>query len=126
MRAGLVEDFRRTGTPADELDVRLDYGAIRAVMESGEAETGFCDLQAGVQAWRGGGALLYAGSIERPFNLWIDDAEEAPPLLRLIETRYAGSGKRNYVYVTGEIEAYRYRPQIDLTGAEQLSDVPPG
>lgn len=126
MRAGLVEDFRRVGAAAGALDVRLDYDRIVAETGRRGKATVFCDLQAGVQPWRGGGALLYAGSVEHPFNLWIDDAEAAAPLLRLTETRYAGSGKRNYVYVTGEIAAYRNRPQIVLTGADQLSDVPPG
>ena len=95
-------------------------------MEAGQRATVLCYLQAGIQPWRGG-AVLYAGSVAHPFHLWIGDAdgEEMAPLLRLLETRYAGSGKRNYVYVTGEIKAYRERPQIVLTSMEQLSDVPP-
>lgn len=128
MRGGIVEEFRRLGAEAGALDVRLDYDRIKEVMERRERATVLCDLQAGIRPWRGGGALLYAGSVEHPFNLWIDDAssEAAVPLLRLLETRYAGNGKRNYVYVTGEIESYRGRPQIVLTGTEQLSDLPPG
>ncbi|MDP9364959.1 MAG: thermonuclease family protein [Chloroflexota bacterium] len=128
MRGGIVEEFRRLGPGAGALDVRLDYDRIKAEMERAGRATVLCDLQAGIQPWRGGGALLYAGSVEHPFNLWIDDASDpaAAPLLRLLETRYAGSDKRNYVYVTGEIEAYRGRPQIVLSGTDQLSDVPPG
>ena len=68
-RAGFVEDFRRVGAPAGALDVRLDYNRITAAMATGGKVTIFCDLQAGVQPWRGGGALLYAGSVQHPFNL---------------------------------------------------------
>ena len=127
-RGGIVEEYRRLGAASGILDVRLDYDRILAMMGTGQRATILCDMQAGIQPWRGGGALLYVGSVEHPFNLWIDDAESEPmaPLLRLLETRYAGSGKRNYVYVSGEVEAYRGRPQIVLTSTGQLSDVPPG
>lgn len=127
-RGGIVEEFRRLGPAAGVLDVRLDYDRVRAEMARSGPATVLCDLQAGIQPWRGGGALLYAGSVAHPFNLWIDDATDpaVAPRLRLLETRYAGSGKRNYVYASGEIEAYRDRPQIVLSGTEQLADLPPG
>lgn len=127
-RSGIVEEFRRFGPAAGVLDVRLDDERVREEMTWSGPATVLCDLQAGIKPWRGGGMLLYAGSVAHPFNLWIDDASDpaVAPLLRLLETRDAGSGKRNDVDASGEIEAYRDRPQIVLSGTEQLSDLPPG
>jgi len=95
-------------------------------MGTNQTVTILCDLQSGVSRWTGDGAVIYAGSVHHKFNLWIADArsEDAAPLIRLIEKRYAGQG-RGYVYVTGEVEDYRGRPQIELTAWDQLTDIPP-
>ena len=77
--------------------------------------------------WTEGGAVVFAGSVQHKFNLWIPDArdEEKAPLIRLIERRYAGQG-RGYVYVSGEVSEFREIPQIVLTDTGQLADSPPG
>ena len=90
-----------------------------------------CDLQSGINAWTGGGALIYAGSVFQKFNLWIPNKEspEAQTVLRLIENRYSGQN-RGYVYVSGEASLYpataQGKPQIVLSNAQQLKDFPPG
>lgn len=125
MRGLVVEDYRRLAQPNDVLCVRLDYQKLLDVMGTNQTVTILCDLQAGVNRWTGDGAVIYAGSVHHKFNLWIADtrSEDAAPLIRLIEKRYAGMG-RGYVYVTGEVSDYRGRPQMELTTRDQLSDNP--
>lgn len=126
MRALAVEDYRRRAAPETVLSVRLDYPRLLELMATGGGATVFCDLQDGINRWAGDGAVIYAGSVHHKFNLWIPDArsEERAPLLRLIETRYAGQG-RGYVFVTGDVEEYDGKPQIVLTDRTQLSDATP-
>ncbi|SES84868.1 micrococcal nuclease [Methanococcoides vulcani] len=126
LRASVIEDYREIGVDAGVLSVRLDYETIKKTAENEEFATVFCDLQSGINKWTGGGALIYAGSKHHKFNLWIPnvDGEEAAPLLQLIEKRYAKHG-RGYVYVSGKVKKYKYKPQIVLTDLEQLSDFPP-
>ena len=75
--------------------------------------------------------MIYAGSIFQKFNLWIPDRDSpaAQTVLKLIENRYGGQGRRNYVYVTGEASMYpsnaQGKPQIVITDVEQLKDFPP-
>lgn len=93
--------------------------------------TVLCDLQGGISRWPGDGALIFAGSPSHKFNLWIPerDSSDSQAVLRLIETRYSGRG-RGYVYVSGPASLYQPaetgKPQIVLTQAGQLADLPPG
>jgi len=125
-RAAIVEDYRRVAGSAEVLSVRLDYQRLRDEMNSGATVSVLCDLQAGVNRWTEGGAVVFAGSVHHKFNLWIPDArdEEKAPLIRLIERRYAGQG-RGYVYVSGKVSEFMGNPQIVLTDTEQLADSPP-
>jgi micrococcal nuclease len=125
-RAAIVEDYRRSPRRADVLSVRLDYQRLLEAMEAGATVTVLCDLQAGVSRWTGGGAVVFAGSIQHRFDLWIPDArsEEKASLIRLIDRRYAGQG-RGYVYASGEVSEFKGKPQIELTDMTQLADSPP-
>lgn len=127
LRAGIVEEYRRVEGEGGVLSVRLDYERLTEAADTGGAATVLCDLQAGVNRWTDGGAVVYAGSVQHKFNLWIPDVEreEAGPLTRLIATRYAGDGRRGYVYASGELSLYRGRPQMVLEEIAQLSDTPP-
>lgn len=125
MRGSIVEDFRLSEATAGALSLRLHYPKILAASERANSITIFCDLQAGINKWIGGSALIYAGSVYHKLDLWIPDAEtaEMAPLKRLIEKRYAGLG-RGYVYVSGKVEQYKGKPQIVLKDIKQLSDFP--
>jgi len=131
LRDGVVQDYRLFGIQSGALSVRTDYDAIVEAAKAGNRLTVLCDLQSGINAWTGGGALIYAGSIFQKFNLWIPnrDSSEAQTVLRLIENRYGGQGRRNYVYVSGEASLYpstaQGKPQIVITDVEQLKDFPP-
>lgn len=130
LRDGIVQDYRLLGIQAGALSVRTDYDAIVEAAKAGNQLTVLCDLQSGINAWTGGGALIYAGSIFQKFNLWIPNrnSPDAQTVLRLIENRYGGQG-RNYVYVSGEASMYpsnaQGKPQIVITDVEQLKDFPP-
>ncbi|MEG3959437.1 thermonuclease family protein [Microcoleus sp. herbarium2] len=125
MRGSIVEEFRLSEATAGALSLRLHYPKILAASERGKSLTIFCDLQAGINKWIGGSALIYAGSVYHKLDLWMPDAEtdEMAPLKRLIEKRYAGLG-RGYVYVSGKVEQYKGKPQIVLKDIKQLSDFP--
>jgi len=125
MRGSIVEEFRLSEATAGALSLRLHYPKILAASEKAKSLTIFCDLQAGINKWIGGSALIYPGSVYHKLDLWIPDAEtdEMAPLKRLIEKRYAGLG-RGYVYVSGKVEQYKGKPQIVLKDIKQLSDFP--
>ena len=131
-RDSVVQDYRLYGLQAGALSVRTDYEAIVEAAKAGNQLTVLCDLQTGINAWTGGGALIYAGSIFQKFNLWIPncDSLEAQIVLKLIENRYGGQGRRNYVYVSGEASMYpsnaQGKPQIVITDVGQLKDFPLG
>lgn len=126
MRGSIVEDFRLSEATTGALSVRLHYPKILAASEKAKSITIFCDLQAGINKWIGGNALIYAGSVYHKLDLWIPDAESdaMAPLKRLIEKRYAGQG-RGYVYISGLVEQYKSKPQIVLKNIKQFSDFPP-
>ncbi len=128
LRDSLVEDYRRFGVKAGVRSVRLDYDAIVEDARAQTMMTVLCDLQQGINLWTGNGALIYAGSPQQKFNLWIPerDSAVAQGLLALIQTRYAGENKRNYVYVSGKVNLYQGKPQIVLSDIGQLADLPPG
>lgn len=131
LRDSVVQDYRYMGIQAGVLSVRLDYDHLLEAARVGNEVTVFCDLQAGIDQWPGNGALIYAGSKFQKFNLWIPDKDSATAqtILRLIETRYANSG-RGYVYVSGGASLYppnaEGKPQIVITEVKQLADFPPG
>ncbi len=126
LRDSIVQDFRLADS-ANVLSVRLDYQRLQAAAKQNESVTVFSDIQQGIKPRPGDGALIYAGSPGQPFNLWIPRArdEDRIPLVRLIKTRYAIEGGRNYVYVSGHAETFKDIPQIVLTELGQLSDLPP-
>jgi len=129
-RDDVVQDYRTLGIQAGALSVRIDYDALVEAAKAGDQVTVFCDLQGGINAWTGNGALIYAGSTFHKFNLWIPDRDSAAAqaVLRLIETRYGGP-RRNYVYVTGHASLYppntQGKPQVVIAAIDQLKDFPP-
>lgn len=126
LRDGVVQDYRLFGVAAGVRSVRLHYDEVLDAARNGRAMTVLCDLQSGVNQWPGNGALIYGGSPQHKFNLWIPDRDSASAqrLLSLIQIRYAGENKRNYVYVSGTLKLYQDKPEIVLTDIAQLADIP--
>lgn len=125
MRAHAVDDYRAAGLAAGVMSVRLDYPVLEQAARDGRDIVVFADLQGGVHRSTDAGAVIFAGSRQHPFNLWVPNADSgvAEGIVRLVNLRYAGRG-RGYVYVKGAASLYRDRPQIVLTEATQLSDFP--
>lgn len=122
------------------LSVRLDYEKIVEKAQNNENATIFCDLQDGIQNFSSG-SVVFAGSRNHPFNLWIPatDGEGDNKLEKIIEfllLRYTDKKqseeddstkrqRRNYVYVSGNVELYRETtPQIVINEPNQISDRP--
>ena len=126
LRDSVIQDYRRFGIEAGVKSVRTDYDEVVEAARSSSRVTLLCDLQQGINRWTGDGALIYAGSPQHKFNLWIPgrDSEVSQRILALIELRYTGQG-RSYVYVTGQATLYQDKPQITLTDVQQLSDSVP-
>ncbi len=131
LRDSVVQGYRQSGIHAGVKSVRLDYeDIIEAAMSNCEV-TVLCDLQMGINKWPGDGALIYAGSQQHKFNLWIPDRESQSSqlILNLIDTRYSGRG-RGYAYISGKSSLYPQndsgKPQIVLNDVKQLSDMPLG
>jgi len=131
LRDSVIQDFRNSGMQGGVQSVRLDYEDIVDAAKSGSNLIVLCDLQSGVNKWSGNGALIYAGSQEHKFNLWVPDrdSQSSQAVLNLIDTRYSGIG-RGYVYVSGKASLYPQndngKPQIVLEDIRQLSDLPGG
>ncbi len=131
LRGALVDDYRRAvaSAPAARLlDVRLDYPALFAAAQAHSFVTVLCDLQQGIRQWIDDGALIWAGSAQHAFNLRIPNLESsvAQRIVQLVQLRYGGTGRRNYVYVSGIPTLHHDIPVITLTRLNQLSDFPPG
>ncbi|MCL2937308.1 MAG: thermonuclease family protein [Trichodesmium sp. MAG_R02] len=126
LRASIVENYRTHGIAAGVLEVRLDFPKILAAAEAGEFITVFFDLQNGVSKWLENGALIYDGTKDHRLKLWIPDtnSREIKPLLQLLKNRYFGLA-RGYVYISGQVNMYRDKPEIILSDIKQLSDFPP-
>ena len=126
LRASIVKNYRTYGIAAGVLEVRLDFPKILAAAETGEYITVFFDLQDGVSKWLDNGALIYDGTKDHRLKLWIPDtnSKEIKELLQLLKNRYFGLG-RGYVYISGEVNMYRDKPEIILSNIKQLSDFPP-
>ncbi|NEP88037.1 MAG: thermonuclease family protein [Okeania sp. SIO2C2] len=126
LRASIVDNYRTYGIASGVLEVRLDFPKILAAARAEEYVTVFYDLQGGVSKWLDNGALIYDGTKDHRLKLWIPNTntEEMKPLLQLLKNRYFGLG-RGYVYITGQLHMYRDKPEIILSGINQLSDFPP-
>lgn len=123
-RANMVDGFRAAiKDGADILSVRLDYDKIAAMAPQKKQATVFCDLQGGVSKWVGGSALVYAGSPQHKFNLWIPDYDnnDAQKIIRLIQNRYGSSG-RGYLYIAGKLSDYNGTPQFEMKDIKMISD----
>jgi micrococcal nuclease len=120
-RGKLVKQFREQGAPAGALDAREDYPKIIESLGSGERLTVFCDLQGGIRAWPGDGAVVDIGTETRRLSLWIPDAANRKELTDKIDEHYAGRGP-GYCYVAGDVTDYKGKPQIVVKDVDQLRD----
>lgn len=124
-RGQRVQIFRDRGKPNGALEVREDYDSIQKYVGSEQHVTVFCDLQGGISARPGTGAVIDVGTRTRPFSLWLPDAESdsQQKLIEHIEAKYARRGV-GFAYITGAITQYKDKLQIVLQDEKQLSEQP--
>lgn len=132
LRDAALQEYRGFAeTRRNVLSLRLEYEAVREKARRGERVTVLADVQGPARPTASGGVFFEVGSHQRPFSLWLPDADggEALRILRLLATRYLADGVhygRGYVYVSGALSTYRDAPQLELKTLGQLSDTPPG
>ena len=130
-RDSAVQEFRLKGYSSSDKSLRLDYEAVNKAAQGKKQIPVFGDLQNGIDKWCVGGALIYAGSPQHKFNLWIPDRDSpaSQKILRLLQARYADKD-RGYVYVTRTARMYPEnegygKPEIIITDINQISDTAP-
>ncbi|MGI9567821.1 MAG: thermonuclease family protein [Nitrosopumilus sp.] len=137
LRAQTIQDYRKVADKPNLLSVRLNYEKIIEKAQNSESATIFCDLQDGIQNFSSG-SVLFAGSPNHPFNLWIPATDDGKSeqiveflLLRYTDRKHSEEDdstkrqRRNYVYVSGKVELYRETtPQIVVNDPNQISDRP--
>lgn len=134
LRARLIDVYReaRAADPEAALyDTRIDYETLVERARERATVTVFMELKEGTTV--GGTHHVYrSGSLAQPFQLFLRDEErpEIEAVKRLVSNRYAAEGedrpRRNYAYVTGPLKLFRDRPEMEVEGVDQISDVPPG
>lgn len=124
-RGDRVQVFRDKGRKLGALDLREDYEQVLAQRDKDKPILVFADLQGGISAWPGDGAVLNVGTKTRPFSLWIPEAKSdaRKELIETIEKRYAKRGL-GYCYIHGPVTSFKDKAQIVLTDAAQLRDEP--
>ncbi len=122
-RGERVRQFRKIKKEKHVLSTRDDYDEILEGMEEEREAVVFCDLQGGIAAYPGNGAVVNVGGEAKPMSLWIPDANssDGKAIIELIEEKYAHHGL-GYCYVSGKLEAYKGKPQIVLHTADQLAE----
>lgn len=133
LRARTIDTFRaaRAAAPAGSLlNTRLDYSLLRARAAAGDSVTVFMELTSGDTV---GGLhhVIRTGSRAQPFKLFLpnEDSAEVRGVLNLLRNRYIADGedfpRRNYAFVTGPLKLFEGAPEMVVTSADQVSDLPP-
>lgn len=132
LRAQLIDAFRRaraTDVTGRLLNSRLDYSRLVELAAVKETVTFFLELREMTASGRH--AFIDTGSHAQPFKVFIENADspDVDPLRRLLANRYLSTDetrpKRNYAYVTGQLQLWRDKPEILVRDVEQISDSPP-
>lgn len=138
-RAHLIERYRFWKNLGKEiLTPRLDYRQISSLAQSGSGKDVFIFTEIREIEHKGRNhAEIKIGSGRHPFSLFIPDisSEEGEKLYNLLHQRYSPyqdhyrknasdsiSLARNYVYVRGQLNQYRDRPQMLLLNRKQIQD----
>ncbi|MEL6599311.1 MAG: thermonuclease family protein [Pseudomonadota bacterium] len=132
LRARIIDDYRAhvAATPGTVLNTRLDYDAIVQAADRNETATIFMELKDHFAIGDSHHGFT-SGSRELPFQVFMRDVDEEAgrAALQLALYRYVAEGeakpRRNYAYITGALKLFRGRPEIVVTGTDQISDTPP-
>jgi micrococcal nuclease len=130
LRAELIDDYRalHQGRP-ELLNSRLDYARLHELAGQAQEATVFTELRAHMPVGQNK-AIVDIGSRAQPFKLFLPDIEgdEGQQILRLLDNRYIPKDpdhvRRSYAYVRGPLKLFRDEPEMVVTSASQISDVP--
>jgi micrococcal nuclease len=131
LRAELITAYRgfRAAQPA-LLNSRLDYAELVDRAKQHEEATVFTELRTYTPVGQNK-AIVDIGSRAQPFKLFLPnvEGEEGQRLLRLLDGRYIPKDdhhvRRSYAYVRGPLQLFRDEPEVVVTSAHQITDVPP-
>lgn len=128
LRARVIDEYRALKARVPSLlNIRLDYDAIVDKARAGEAVTIFTEFNA-IRRVGGEHGLISYGGHDRPFSLFIPemDSDTGQQIIHLMQSRYISAGenhpRRSYGYVSGALSLYADKPQMVITGCEQISD----
>lgn len=128
LRAEVIDEYRKIKSNyPDLLNTRLDYDTLATRAQSGDTVTVFTELHS-YKFVSQKSVVVQIGSVKQPFALFIPDAttDEGQTILNLLENRYISKGddypRRSYAYLTGQLSLYQEKPQMVVTGAEQIKD----
>jgi micrococcal nuclease len=130
LRASIIDEYRTLhGTQPELLDSRLDYDRLVELARDKAQATVFTELRSYTPAGQSG-AVVEIGSRQQPFKLYLPDIEGEPgqEILHLLDSRYVVKDdnhvKRSYGYVQGRLALYRNEPEMIVTSAGQITDLP--
>jgi micrococcal nuclease len=131
LRAELIAAYRgyRAAQP-ELLNSRLDYAELVDLAKQRAEATVFTELRTYTPIGQNK-AIVDIGSKAQPFKLFLPDVEgdEGQRLLRLLDGRYIPKDdhhvRRSYAYVRGPLQLFRDEPEVVVTSARQLTDLPP-
>lgn len=131
LRARIIDDYRAAReTRPDLLNTRLDYEQIVGLAGNEGPAVVFTELRE-CRRVGGGHLIIRIGSEEQPFKVFVPDVDQPDrqPIVELLENRYVSGSpdhpRRSYAYVGGMLKLYRGEPEIVVTAADQITDVPP-
>ncbi len=131
LRGELIEDYRQRKAKRPELlNSRRDYHKITEVAAQGAEAVVFTELRTFTRLGQNK-AVVEIGSKAQPFKLFLPevDGPQAQEVLALLDNAYIAADEshpgRSYAYVTGPLKLFRDEPQLVITSAEQMTEVPP-
>lgn len=132
MRAAVIDAYRTLRAfDASILNTRLDYAAICDLAARNKVATVFSEVRS-YRVIRGGHSLVELGSLDRPFNVFLPETDEATSggalALSLLRNRYIADGELSprvgYCYMTGQLSLFRGNPQIVIDSPHAITDSP--
>lgn len=130
LRASIIDEYRKLhGARPELLDSRLDYDRLVELARDKAHATVFTELRSYTPAGQSG-AVVEIGSRQQPFKLYLPDIEGEPgqEILHLLDSRYVVKDndhvKRSYGYVQGRLALYGNEPEMIVTSAGQITDLP--
>ncbi len=132
LRAEIIQNhrqFKQENPDAPIFNTRLDYKKLLELAKKEVEATIFTELR-NPKSIAGNNMFMGIGSVDKPFSLFIPKVNEnaGKQIMSLLTNRYISTDsehpRRSYAYVQGNLSIYRDKPQIVVTNAKQIMDLP--